>query len=285
MKSKLLMAAVALILMSSCGQKKEENSNAERDSLVAVLNERDASLNEYLSVTNDIEANLDSIVRREGSIKMTAGKGTEINPSQKERINADVTAINDLMKQNRDKINSLTKKLKHANSQMAANEKMIQTLNERLSSKDQELAALRDELMALKIQVENLETSVSNLTAENTAQSQTIDQQTASMHTAYYVVGKSKELRDKKIINKTGGLLGIGKTSQLQPNIDNSMFNQIDYTKVEVIAVNSGNPKMITSHPKDSYTFDKQENKFTNLHITNPEKFWSASKYLVIVTD
>jgi uncharacterized coiled-coil protein SlyX len=278
MKSKLIIAAMALILMSSCGNKNSETIQMERDSLITVLNERDASLNEFLAAASEIEANLDSIVRREGSIKMAAGTGSEINTTQKDRINADVAAINELMKRNREKINSLTSQLKNANSQLAANDKMIQSLNERLASKDKELTALRDELLALKIQVANLETSVSNLSAENEAQS-------VAMHTAYYVVGKSKDLRDKKIINNTGGLLGIGKTSQLDPNIDNTMFNKIDYTHVEVISINSSNPKIITSHPKNSYTFDKQENKFTNLHITDAEKFWSASKYLVIITD
>src|SRR4249920_3509100 len=109
MKSKLILAAVALILMSSCGDKKNsETVQTERDSLMAVLNERDASLNEYLAATREIEANLDSIVRREGSIKMAAGTGSEINTTQKDRINADVAAINELMKANREKINSLS---------------------------------------------------------------------------------------------------------------------------------------------------------------------------------
>lgn len=278
MKTKLIIAAVALILMSSCGNKNSETAQIERDSLIAVLNERDASLNEFLAATSEIEANLDSIVRREGSIKMIVGKGSEINKTQRDRINEDVAAINELMKRNRERINSLSSKLKSANSKLAENDKLIQNLNERLASKDKELASLRDELLALKIQVANLETSVSNLSAENAAQ-------TTAMHTAYYVVGKSKDLRDKKIISNTGGLLGIGKTSQLDPNIDNSNFNKIDYTQLEVITVNSSNPKIITSHPADSYTFEKQENKFANLQITDPEKFWSASKYLVIVTD
>jgi hypothetical protein len=46
--------------------------------------------------------------------------------------------------------------------------------------------------------------------------------------------------------------------------------------------------KIITSHPSDSYTLDKDasdKDKVTNIVITNSEKFWSTSKYLVVVKD
>ena len=40
----------------------------------------------------------------------------------------------------------------------------------------------------------------------------------------------------------------------------------------------------MTSHPSDSYTLEKNGNKEYVLTITNQAKFWSISKYLVIVT-
>jgi hypothetical protein len=80
-------------------------------------------------------------------------------------------------------------------------------------------------------------------------------------------------------------LLGIGKTEQLSANFDNSKFTKIDYTQTTTIAVNSA-MKIVTTHPTDSYTLEKDatdKNKVTNIVITNPEKFWSASKYLVVI--
>ena len=38
----------------------------------------------------------------------------------------------------------------------------------------------------------------------------------------------------------------------------------------------------MTSHPEGSYTFVKEGKVITELSITNPEEFWSVSKYLVI---
>jgi hypothetical protein len=106
-----------------------------------------------------------------------------------------------------------------------------------------------------------------------------------AMHTAYYIVGRTKELKESKLIDRKGGLLGLGKTSRLSANVDNTKFTRIDYTQVSNIPVNSTKVKVITSHPSDSYKLEKDaKNKslVKNLVITNPEKFWATSKYLVI---
>jgi hypothetical protein len=55
--------------------------------------------------------------------------------------------------------------------------------------------------------------------------------------------------------------------------------------KVNTIPIDSKDAKIITSHPSDSYTLNKEKDKVVSLQITNAEKFWSASKYLVVVKD
>ena len=106
-----------------------------------------------------------------------------------------------------------------------------------------------------------------------------------ALHTAYYVMGKSGELKDAKIIDRQGGLLGIGRTSKLNSDFDNSKFTRIDYTQTSSIAVNS-DMKIITSHPTGTFMLEKDakdKDIVKNIVITDPEKFWSTSKYLVIV--
>ena len=116
----------------------------------------------------------------------------------------------------------------------------------------------------------------------------TIADETAALHTAYYTIGTSSKLKETKIIDRKGGLLGIGKTSKIAANVDNDKFNRIDYTMVNYLPLNSKNVKIITNHPSDSYLLysDGSNKRFIkNLLITNPEKFWSVSKYLVIQRD
>ncbi len=284
---KLIFVVAIAATIASCNNNQEviDQANRTRDSLSSIINERDSSLNDFLTSFNEIEKNLDSIARKQASINVNVDKQGELNKSTKERINDNIATINLLMNENRAKIAELNRKLKNAGSKSEHFEKMIQTLNDQIAQKDRELADLNDKLNSLNTQVAQLQTSVDTLSQSNIAKAKTIDEQTTSLHTAYYVVGKSKDLQTLKVIDKTGGLLGIGKTSKLASNVDNNKFTRIDYVQVLTIPIDSKEAKLITTHPSDSYTMNKEKDKVVSLQITNPEKFWSASKYLVVVKD
>ena len=282
-----LVIGISALLFSACNQAELDKGKHDNDSLASVVNERDASINDFIIAFNEVESNLDSVAVQQHLVSENADQKGELKPNQKARINSEIAAINDLMEQNRVKLADLTRKMKNSSNKNAALEKMIVTINNQLAQKDIELTALNEKLNNLNAQVAQLQTSVTVLTEEGNAKSQIIADDTKALHTAYYVIGKSNDLKDSKIIDRKGGLLGIGRTSQLSGNFDNSKFTRIDYTQMGSIPVNS-EMKMITSHPSDSYTLDKDaknKDKVKNIVITNPEKFWSASKYLVVVKD
>jgi septal ring factor EnvC (AmiA/AmiB activator) len=292
MKAFFLIASASLLL-ASCNQGMVDRANHRSDSLMSVLKERnsdlasrESSINEFITSFNEIERNLDSVAKRQQIIYLNADKVRgDIKSSQKDRINTHIHAINSLMSENRKQISELTKKLKGSSKVNNKLRETIKTLNDQLAQKDLELAALNEKLSALNTQVAQLQTSVDTLNTQLNAKSQTIAENTMAMHTAYYVVGRSKDLKAAKVIDRKGGLLGIGKTSRLSNNFDNSKFTRIDYTQMSSIPVNSNHVKIITAHPGDSYKLDrdpKNKNVVKALVITNPEKFWSASKYLVI---
>ncbi|MDP1801776.1 MAG: hypothetical protein Q8L81_10515 [Bacteroidota bacterium] len=282
MKNYICIAAASLIIMTACKDpQKDETVVRQRDSLLAVIDEREASVNEFMTSFNEVERNLDSVSTRQHIILMNSNKG-DLKADQKARINAEIKAINELMDANNKKLAQLSRKLNRSDKKNAQLEKTIQLLNDQLNQKYAELNDLNQRLNELNAQVAQLQTSVDTLSNQNMAQSQTINEKTAQLHTAYYVVGESKYLQKVDLIDKKGGLLGIGRTSELNSNIDNSLFTKIDYTETTSIPVNSKNAKLITTHPADSYTWDKTGKTINSLMITDPEKFWSASKYLVI---
>ena len=287
MKNIILIAA-AFFITTSCKQDNTElaTSNRERDSLIGLANEREESINEFIAAFNEVERNLDSVSAKQQIIYTSSSKtGNELK-DQKSKINEEITSINNLMKENTEKIAELTRKLKNSASRNRHLAETITILNNQLAEKNTELSSLNERLYALNVEVSKLEISVDTLTAQNYANSKLIAEGTKALHTAYYVIGKTKELEEAKLIDRKGGLLGIGKTSKLSENFDASKFTRIDYTQTGSIPINSDGVKIITTHPADSYTLDKDaENKrvVKNLVITDPEKFWSASKYLVIV--
>jgi DNA repair exonuclease SbcCD ATPase subunit len=284
---KLFIAALISVSFAACNNRQAEidQANRAKDSLASIINERDSSLNEFLISFNEIENNLDSIAKRQNAIDVNVSSQGEMTRTTKDRINDNIAAINQMMNENRQKIDELNRKLKASGGKIKHLETIIQTLNEQLASKDRELAELNEKLAGLNTQVAQLQTSVDTLSKITASQSQTIAEQTTSLHTAYYVVGKSKDLQTMKVIDKSGGLLGIGKTAKLSSSFDNKNFTRIDYSQVNTIPVDSKNAKIVTTHPADSYSMNKENDKVVSISITNSEKFWSASKYLVVVKD
>lgn len=286
-------AALLVLLLTSCNNGELSRSQQQRDSLMtalrqkeASLEERETALNEFIESFNEVETNLDCVAVRQRLIYSTTEKSKgEMQGTQREKINAQIHAINDLMESNRKTIADLEKKLKRSGGKNRKLQKTVETLQAQLARKDEELAALNKKLNALNLQVAQLQTSLDSAMANTGRQSRTIEEQITALHTAYYIVGRGKDLRSANIIDKKGGLLGIGRTSKLTQGFDRSKFTRIDYTKNTSIAVNSKQVRVVTHHPADSYKLDKDpSNKgvVKNLVISDPERFWSVSKFLVI---
>lgn len=281
-----IAAVVNLVLLASCkNPQTNETVVRERDSLIAVIDEKEKSVNEFIASFNEVEENLNNVTRKQHVILENSKdpfKG-EFNLNKKEQINSEIKAINDLMTLNTDKLKKLNSSLSKSgkkNSQLA---KTIDVLNNQLNQKYIELKELNAKLSSLNSQVELLQIDNENLSNQNAIQADMIDYAIIEIHKAYYIVDKSKYLQDCSMIDKTGGLLGIGKTFKLNENIDNSLFTKIDYTLTNSIPINSNSIKIITTHPIDSYTLNKTGKLINSIEITDPVKFWSVSKYLVVI--
>jgi hypothetical protein len=285
----IITMVASLLIATSCknNEQKVENagSNHERDSIMRIADEREASVNEFIASFNEIERNLDSIAAKQKIISTGSKKG-ETKLDQKNRINEQIAAINRLMEENTKKISELNRKLRKSQTKNRTLEETIITLNNQLNEKNDELCVLNDKLSEMDIKVAQLHSTIDTLFDKTLAQTLTINNNIVTMHTAYYVIGKSKDLQEAKVIDRKGGLLGIGKTPQLSDNFDSEKFTKIDYTQTPNIPVNSDGVKIITTHPSDSYSLDrddKDKDLVKNIVITDPDKFWSASKYLVVV--
>jgi hypothetical protein len=104
------------------------------------------------------------------------------------------------------------------------------------------------------------------------------------MNKAYVVSGTYKDLKEKGLLVKEGGVLGMGKKESLQENFSNDeLFTTIDITKTKTIQVNSKTAKLVTEHPTNSYELVKDDaDKIAYIAIKDPENFWKISRYAVV---
>jgi len=107
----------------------------------------------------------------------------------------------------------------------------------------------------------------------------------------YYVIGSEDELLKKGIVVREGGanllLAHPGRTLQPARTLDSSLFTAIDQRSVHEIAVpDSTRQYAIVSRQSldDADVATRERDSFRgNLRIKDADKFWSQSKYLIIL--
>ena len=275
---KLLFVMVCAAMMVGCQQNQEKQDalvNQLRDSLNTIITQKDTELNDMMSTLNDIEDGFREINEAQGRVALAkSGEGT----NTKARIRENVQFIQTTMKQNRELINKLKQQLRESSFKSDQLKRALESLTAQLEEKDKQLQLLRDELEDRDIYIgelgEGLNTDVANLQEESTQKTETINTQDKQLHTAWFVFGTKKELKEQKI-------LVDGKV--LQSSFNKEYFTKIDIRVDKEIKLYSSSAKLLTSHPSSAYTLQRDANKQYVLRITDPQLFWSTSKYLVVL--
>ncbi len=286
MKKVIYLLLIAVVISTTgCNRKEIARLKAKNDSLMMAGSSKDANLVEFVDAFNAIQSNLDSIKQKEMIIDKTAQGGFEVKGDRKEQIQSDINYIYSLLQKNRLLVADLSAKLKKSNKNVAALEQMIANLNKQINEKDGEIASLKQELDKINVKVEKLNTDVTNLTTnvnklsnENKEKQKVIEDKTAELNTAYYIIGTIKELKDKNVIKKEGFL---GTAKDVNSNIDKALMTKVDITTVQSIPIKKKKATIISTHPVSSYKIEGVKTA-ESLVILNQAEFWSLSKVLVI---
>ena len=287
---KKLLFVLSVMVLVSCGQHKKEiaRMQAVQDSIAQVGVQKDASILEFLGAMNEIQSNLDSIKTIEKIVSVQKARGTEMKAEAKKGIIEDIAQINNLLQKNKELVKSLQGKLRTSNMKIAELENMIALLNKQVEDKDGEIASLKQELENLHINVAGLNQKIDKITKESEQtireKNQAIQEQTNAMNTAYYAFGTKKELTEKNVIEKEGGVLGLGKSIKMKKDFNRDYFMKIDIREFNQLALNAKKAKVVSVHPEGSFHFTG-EKTVESLVIDQPAEFWKASKYLLIVVE
>ena len=281
MKKLFLVACVAAFCLTGCNNGKNDSAaqnTAQADSLNGIIAQKDSEINDLMGTLNEIEEGFQQISEAEHRVSL-AKDGEGVNKKQK--LKEDIQFIADRMKQNRELIGKLQKQLANGTLKGAQLQKTIEGLQKQLEEKDAQLQTLREELdkkdihiAALDETVNNLNTKTNRLTAESNQKTETINAQDKQIHTAWYVFGTKKELKEQSIIQDGKVMTG---------NFNKNYFTKVDIRNLSEIKLYSKSAKLLTTHPSSSYSLVRDANKQYTLRITNSQIFWSTSKYLVVL--
>ncbi|MEW6468176.1 MAG: hypothetical protein AB1458_04590 [Bacteroidota bacterium] len=242
-----------------------------------------------------IQKNLEDL----GLMNNVPGQDYEGIKDPEARIMAQIDALEAALDKNKKMIDELTAKVGEKDANLKKFKQTIAVLEKRVNdykTRTTELTALTDSLQTdLQLSKElgaNLTLQLESKAAESDEKSKFIEQQNAvlqqkeaELRTGYFTVGSFKDLKEKNVVDKKGGIVGLASAKTLKSDFNREEFTKIDIFNYTSIPVFSKDAKLVTNHSSDSYELVRDESgKVQWIQITDPQKFWESSKYLVVLT-
>ena len=278
-----LVAATIIVMATSCNGG-SASMKEQLDSLQTAYEQRNADYNELNDYLGVIATGLDSISMQEGQLL----RNDESPTLNREQIKKNLDAFQETLKNQRERIDVMEKKLKTNQKYSAHLRSIIATMKQQLAQKDEEIANLRKLVDDKNVDIAKLKENVQTLQQRNemqagliASQNETIISRESSLNTVYIKFGTKKELKNAGLLD--GGFLK--KTKVDFDKIDKSAFKAVDKRKVGQIDLGEvKKAKVMTPQPEDSYRID-QAGKNMILSITDKEKFWGVYDFVIIQID
>src|SRR5262245_2825453 len=301
MRAFLILPFVAALVACDTKSKQELRTLAHTDSLrvdslVAMKNEL---LNEVMASTQfvaDLNTELAKLKSRTTGRKLNtaASKESDAVPIKEQRaeIQARIRELVARLDSSESRVASLRARAAgFANRdstmprQVAAYERTIADLRRQV---EQQKADYEATISRQTVQIATLNSRVDTLSGEKVILTDSVTQLTTEKNTAYYVIGTKDELVSQGIIVEEGHkrfmFLG-GRSLTAARNLDPSKFTRIDRLKDRVINFPSGDYRII-SRQNAAYASPFSQHGGTvsgGLRIDQPEHFWEASPFLILV--
>lgn len=275
-----------MLLVSSCSSsegKTEVVSNVTTE-LVDSLQTANAEKDSLLKLLNEISNGMDQLKDLEHIVSADLSKET---PDSRDRLRTDMRIIQEAALDRRHKLETLEAKLRKSINYNAEMERTIKSLRLQIETQEAKILELQAALKKANVEIEDLNLRVDSLRKENSeinrekiaAQDESI-KLTNQLNTCYYVVGSKSELKKYNII-ETGFLR---KTKILEGDFEKSYFTKADKRTLSSVNLHSQKVEVLSNHPKNSYQIVEKDGTKV-LEIINSADFWDLSNYLIVQID
>ena len=279
MKNTIWILIAALAIISAIFAFMYFGASGKLSDMEKEKEEMQSSLDSATQTISDIQSNigdLDSQLIIDGEI--TGDRRTHL-------INR-INSMRAQIENDKQRIADLERRLSQSGSQLRGVQDLLNKLRGSVADKEKIVADLQNRLGILN---ETLETERIESRQEIARRDQTIstkqsviEEKDKDINTMYYVVGTRKELIDRKIVDRRGGLLGIGRVTTMTDQInlkEFTKFNLLESTEITFPATRKGY-SILSSQNAASYRVDK-DGDFYVLKVTDPGLFRNQ-KYIVI---
>jgi len=219
MKSTIFTLAILLALLTSCGKQSSDYKalQAQNDSLLNAKSKLQEEVDGYFSAMNQIDQNIEKIKSTENTIS-TQPVCKELPEDMRNKINDDMTYLNDMLVANKAELSRLKAKIKKSAFKSSQLEHTISRLTKSLEEETDKVALLQTKLaekdsiiVKLDTKVDEMGKNIEALSTDNKTKETKIKEketkikeQDETIHTAWYVFGTMSELKKQKIVTTEG---------------------------------------------------------------------------------
>lgn len=270
------------LLLTACNYSEREQKLKDLSIQDSVLldqaRKKDSSVTSYIHSMNLIQNNLDSIKQKE---KLLSARTSEGMPTT-DRIIGDIKQMDDLILKNNRELAVLQSNIRKMGKKDMGLEQVVAHLNNEVADRDIGITSLQHQLAqsneSMKGVIQQFNDSMASMNVERAVNNSLANE----VNTVYYAVGTLKELKQKGVIDKRGGIIGVGSMPELKQNFNSKYFTKADKITLVTIPLYARFSKIVTDQPAVAFTV-KGSTKSDSLVITDPNAFWNADKYLVVV--
>ena len=291
------LIVVGALATTGCNQAELKKALADAKAAEA---QKDSLLTEVLETTQfvtDINSELAKAKSLAVSTASTdpgvpgARRDREDRKASLERVQAVITKLNE-SEAKLAETEARAKTSRQRNARLLAQiESFKKTIEDLRTTAEAQKADYEAQLAEKSTQIVTLAGRVDTLTTEKAALTDTVVDLTAYKNTVYYAIGTKDELMKKGIVTKEGSKFLVFGGTRLEParNLNPEAFTAIDKTANTSIPLPRTDKKYkIVSRQSPTYLAAgvTKDGKITGaVEIAQPEEFWSASKYLILVQD
>ena len=267
---------MALLLLTACGGKTDTSALEQTiDSLRQANQQQQNSLQEMTTFVTTMSDGMNAIALQENMIFNNGGnEGTSLD---KEQLKSHLETLANTLTEQRSKIKALTDSLKARGADLSKMQGLIDNLTRQLEEKDKVIAQLRQDIEQKNFSIADLQKKL-NVAMAGSAQYEQraakAEKELATITSAYVLMGTKEALLDGGYIDKRKHV-----QTETMPKGDFTKVNIYQFTELDIP---TRSPKLLTDHPRKSYSIEKIDKENRKLVITNPQLFWSSSRYLII---
>ncbi len=290
--------AVAGVFAAACGPNEEQQ--AQLAELPNVMAERDRLQGELERLTAEM-GQVQTELSRMNLIPAPAAEGAERSsaptaPAQVSQLVAHVSQVEE-------QLTAATTRLRSVNATSATQVQRISELEASIAAERTAMEGQRERITSLEVAISNLESETARQAGVNQELTRTVENMTDDANKVWYVIGTKEELLERGVIREEGGsrVLFIfgkrGKTIVPARDVDPAMFTNADLRTLSWIPL-----------PRDEESDEDEQVAWTvvthqdlaaigspvdergrvvgdALSITDPQRFWSNGRYLIIVRE